>query len=56
MKGIKEEESDEDEEEDKVGKVEAAELEKIIEDKHANYSKISRHYKLFEYISKADTF
>ena len=33
---------------------EAKELEKIIEDKHANYSKISRHYKLFEYLSKSD--
>ena len=35
-------------------KVEASTLEKIIEEKHSNYGKISRHYKLFEYIAKSD--
>ena len=35
-------------------KVEASTLEKIIEEKHSNYSKISRHYKLFEYVAKSD--
>jgi len=35
-------------------KIEAKELEKIIEDKHSNFNKISRHYKLFEYVAKAD--
>ena len=35
-------------------KVEARELEKIIQDKHSNFNKISRHYKLFEYIAKAE--
>jgi len=33
---------------------ESKELEKIIEDKHANFAKISRHYKLFEHISRSD--
>lgn len=33
---------------------ESKELESIIEDNHANYSKISRHYKLFEYVAKSD--
>lgn len=35
-------------------KAEVRELEKIIEEKHSNFSKISRHYKLFEYVSRAD--
>ena len=35
-------------------KVEASTLEKIIEEKHSNYGKISRHYKLFEYVAKSD--
>ncbi len=35
-------------------KVEASTLEKIIEEKHSNYGKISRHYKLFEYVAKAE--
>jgi hypothetical protein len=35
-------------------KAEVKELEKIIEEKHSNFSKISRHYKLFEYVSRAD--
>jgi hypothetical protein len=41
-------------EDDELSKVEMKELEKIIEDKHANYSKISRHYKLFEYVARSD--
>lgn len=43
-----------DSEETKMEKLEMKELEKIIEDKHANYGKISRHYKLFEYVAKRD--
>jgi Programmed cell death protein 2, C-terminal putative domain len=35
-------------------KAEMKELEKIIEEKHSNFGKISRHYKLFEYVAKAD--
>lgn len=35
-------------------KTEVKELEKIIEEKHSNFSKISRYYKLFEYVSRAD--
>jgi pre-rRNA-processing protein TSR4 len=35
-------------------KVEARELEKIIADKHSNFNQISRHYKLFEYVARAD--
>ena len=35
-------------------KVETSTLEKIIEEKHSNYGKISRHYKLFEYVAKSD--
>ena len=35
-------------------KAEVKELEKIIEEKHSNFSKISMHYKLFEYVSRAD--
>jgi len=35
-------------------KAEVRELEKIIEEKHSNFSKISRHYKLFEYVSRAE--
>ena len=38
----------------KMEKLEMKELEKIIEDKHANYGKISRHYKLFEYVARSD--
>ena len=36
-------------------KVEASTHEKIIEEKHSNYGKNSRHYKLFEYVAKSDT-
>lgn len=43
-----------DEGDDESGGSEAKELESIIEDNHANYSKISRHYKLFEYVAKSD--
>jgi hypothetical protein len=35
-------------------KVEARELEKIIADKHSNFNQISRHYKLFEYVARAN--
>ena len=35
-------------------KAEVKELEKIIEEKHSNFSKISRHYKLFDYVSRSD--
>ncbi len=35
-------------------KIEVKELEKLIEDKHSNFGKISRHFKLFDYVSKAD--
>jgi pre-rRNA-processing protein TSR4 len=41
-------------EEQKIARLEMKELEKIIEDKHANYAKISRHYKLFEYVAKKE--
>lgn len=34
--------------------VEVKELEKLIEDKHSNFSKISRHYKLFDFVSRSD--
>ena len=44
---------DEECEETKMDRLEMKELEKIIEDKHANYAKISRHYKLFEYVARA---
>ena len=33
---------------------EVKELEKLIEDKHSNFSKISRHYKLFDFVSRSD--
>lgn len=43
------------EEAKKAEKSEVKELEKIIEDKHSNFSKISRQYKLFEYVvAKSD--
>jgi hypothetical protein len=33
---------------------EVKELEKLIEDKHSNFSKISRYYKLFDFVSRSD--
>lgn len=42
------------EEAKKMEQLEMKEIEKIIEDKHANFSKISRHYKLFEYVARAN--
>ena len=41
-------------EDSEEAKVEVKELEKIIEEKHSNFSKISRHYKLFDYVARAD--
>jgi hypothetical protein len=35
-------------------KIEAGTLEKIIQEKHSNYAKISKRYKLFEYVAKSD--
>ncbi len=37
---------------EKLDKVEMQELEKMIKNKHVNYSKIPLHYKLFEFVAK----
>lgn len=37
---------------EKLDEVEMKELEKLIENKHANYTKIAKEYKLFEYVAR----
>lgn len=54
MTGLKVGKVAEQEEGEQEDDVEAKELEKIIEDKHANYSKISRTYKLFEFVARSE--
>ena len=49
-----ENEEDDDEDKEHLDQVEMKELEKLINSKHTNYSKISDHYKLCEVVSKAN--
>lgn len=44
------------EEAKRLEKAEISELEKMIQDKHSNFSKISRQYKLFDYVAKSDPY